>query len=265
MLLYDLSGLSFFQTADFICEELVNAVGSYIKSKLANLTMWDLNLDTEFHLILQFLPENCSLLGLKIYSYLNALHLAQTMSPTEVKISEIALIVELVVRAHDCFTADCNMEGIMMVLKKCQTLISLLLTLKCWKLIVRLLIGMGRYTEMSYVFQILRENDQFEFLLSKGSKKDNGLKLALLDYLKKYCPDNKELYRIVALHFILFSEVAQLWEKEAQNIVRNLIAISKLEMQNKEIDVDTQPFVLFTNTDGTNVCLKKVSVKYKKF
>lgn len=160
-----------FQTADFICEELVNAVSFYITSKLANLIMWDLNLDTEFHLILQFLHENCSLLGIKIYSYLNALHLSQTASSTDIKISEIALIVELLVRAHDCFTADCNMEGIMMVLKKCQTLISLLLCSKSWKLIVRLLIGVGRYTEMSYVFQILRENDQFEFLLSKGLKK----------------------------------------------------------------------------------------------
>lgn len=36
---------------------------------------------------------------------------------------------------------------------------------------VRLVTGVGRFTEMNYVFQILKENDQFEFLLGKGLNK----------------------------------------------------------------------------------------------
>lgn len=36
---------------------------------------------------------------------------------------------------------------------------------------VRLLTGIGRYTEMNYVLQILKANDQFEYLLGKGSDK----------------------------------------------------------------------------------------------
>lgn len=220
--------------------------------------MWDINLDTEFLLILQLLHENCSLLGMKLYTYSNALHMSQSLRTREFRISEIALIVELLIRAHDCFTADCNMEGITLILKKCQTIIALLLQLKSWKWIVRLLTGIGRYTEMEYVFKILKENDQFEFLLRKGSQRDNGLKSALLEYLKKFCPDNKELYRMVALHFTLFSEVANLWELEADGIVKNLIIISKLEMENNSMNPAQESFVLFTATDGTKICLHKV-------
>ncbi|KAJ8979349.1 hypothetical protein NQ317_016078 [Molorchus minor] len=224
--------------------------------------MWNIKMDQEFHLILQLIPEGSSLLGHKIYSYASAVHKMQLLANLEFKISELALVVELLITAHNCFTADCNMEGISSILKKCQNVVSHLLTLRSWKLIVRLLTGVRRYTEMTYVFQILRTNDQFEFLLRKGSRKDNALKLALLDYLKKYCPDNHELFKIVALHFTLFSEVALLWEREAQSVIRNLIAISKLEMQNNMIIPENHGYVLFTNTDGTRLCLNKAVENY---
>jgi hypothetical protein len=38
---------------------------------------------------------------------------------------------------------------------------------------VRLLTGVGRYTEMNYIFQMLKDNEQFEFLLGKGLDKVN--------------------------------------------------------------------------------------------
>nr|XP_023027706.1 spatacsin [Leptinotarsa decemlineata] len=250
------------QMADFICEEIINAVTKFVQSKSEPYTMWDLKLDQEFPMVLQLLQENCSVLGYKIYAYASAIHKSQVLADLDFRISELALVIELLVISHDCFTADCNMEGISIILKKCQAVISHLLTLRSWKLIVRLFTGVGRYTEMNYVFQILRENDQFEFLLRKGSRKDNGLKAALLEYLKKYCPDNKELYKIVGLHFTLFSEVALLWEREAQSVIRNLIDISRFEMQNNRINPDAEPFILFSNTDGTRICLNKALENY---
>ncbi|KAJ8924490.1 hypothetical protein NQ315_007287 [Exocentrus adspersus] len=250
------------EITDFICEEVVNAVSKYVRSKSDDFLMWNLRMDQEFHLVLQLLQDNCSLLGNKIYSYANATYKVQQSADLDFKISELALVIELLIIAHDCFTADCNMEGISLILKTCQSIVSHLLVLHSWKLIVRLLTGVGRYTEMSYVFHILKENDHFEFLLRKGSRKDNALKAALLDYLKKYCPDNKDLYKIVALHFALFSEVALLWEREALAVIKNLIAISKLEMQNNRLNADTQPYVLFTNTDGTRLCLNKAIENY---
>ncbi|KAB0803687.1 hypothetical protein PPYR_00657 [Photinus pyralis] len=247
------------KVADFISEQLIDAITEHIKLNSDTVILWNLTLDTDFSVILQLLIENCSALGLKLYSYASALHRSE-LKPLDYL--ELNVIIELLIRAHDCFTADCNMEGISIILRKCQTIILLSLQLKNWKCIVRLLTGVARYTEMNYVFHILRENDQFEFLLRKGNNKDNSLKVALLRYLKKYCPEDRELYRMVALHFTLFSEIAQLWQEEARSITRNLIAISKLEMQNNGINIEAVPFVLLTNTDGTKICLNKAMVNY---
>ncbi|KAF5270792.1 hypothetical protein FQR65_LT05411 [Abscondita terminalis] len=249
------------KVADFLCEQLIEAIKMQIKLRSDSVMLWNLNLDTDFNVILQLLVENSSILGLKLYLHASSLHNHQDLSE-EFPLTKISLIVELLIRSHDCFTADCNMEGISIVLRKCQSIISSLLAIKYWRLIVRLLTGVARYTEMNYVFHLLRENDQFEFLLCKGCRRDNALKVALLKYLKRYCPEDRELYRMVALHFTLFSEIAQLWEEEARSIIRNLIAISKLEMQNNELNIETEPFVLLTNTDGTKICINKAMINY---
>ncbi|XP_018320150.1 spatacsin [Agrilus planipennis] len=251
------------KVADFVCEEVITAIDTFTKAKIEGTVLWDLDLDRDFPLILQFLPENTSsTLGAKLYSYASALYKAQNIDGGEFKISEFQMIIELLIRSHDCFTADCNMEGISVILRKSKKIISMLLEIKSWKLIVRLLTGVGRYTEMSYIFQILKENDHFEFLLRKGNRKDNGLKIALLEYLKKYCPENRELYRMVALHFTLYSEIAQIWEEEAQSLIKNLIAISRLEMQNNGLNPDNEMFVLLSNSDGTKITLNKAMQNY---
>ncbi|KAL3286719.1 hypothetical protein HHI36_001214 [Cryptolaemus montrouzieri] len=250
------------QISDLICEEIINHLNCHIKTKTDHPLMWDLNLNTDFNYILRLLHDDCSILGYKIFSYARALFKAYITSNTDMKISELAFIIEIIIRAHDCFSADCNMEGISAILNKCQTIVMHLVTFRSWKLIVRLLTSIARYSEMNYVFQILKENDQFEFLLMKGSRQDSALKIALLEYLRKYCPDNRDLYKMVALHFALFSEVALLWERDAKSVMKNLIGISKLEMQNNKINPDTEPYVIFTNTDGTRLCLSKAMENY---
>lgn len=75
---------------------------------------------------------------------------------------------------------------------------------------VRLLIGVGRYSEMSYIIDALREHDQFEQLLGRGSDprgRETGLDRALLHYLRSKYPEDTETMRLVALHFLLYSEV----------------------------------------------------------
>nr|CAI5834397.1 unnamed protein product [Callosobruchus analis] len=129
------------QISDFICEEIINSANTYIKSKTEQYLMWDVKMDQDFHLVLQLLQDNCSLLGYKIYTYASTMHKVQVLANLDFKISEIALVIELLIMAHNCFTADCNMEGITIILKKCQKVIAHLLTLRSWKLIVRLLTG----------------------------------------------------------------------------------------------------------------------------
>lgn len=62
---------------------------------------------------------------------------------------------------------------------------------------MRLLTGIGRYSEMTYIFDILREHQEFEVLLSKGIEKNPQLRIALLDSLK----GDKDMYPLVALNF----------------------------------------------------------------
>lgn len=77
-----------------------------------------------------------------------------------------------------------------------RSLISQLLTFQQWGLITRLLTGIQRYFEMGYVFTLLKENDQFEFLLRKGMDRLPLLRQALLDFLRPNCATNRELFRL---------------------------------------------------------------------
>lgn len=63
---------------------------------------------------------------------------------------------------------------------------------------------------MSYVIDALREHDQFEPLLGRGSDPrgcKKGLDRALVHYLRSKYPEDTETLRLVALHFLLYSEV----------------------------------------------------------
>ncbi|KOC59819.1 Spatacsin [Habropoda laboriosa] len=94
-----------------------------------------------------------------------------------------------------------------------------------WQLLntVRLVTGVGRFTEMNYIFHILKENYHFELLLGKGLNKVTGLKTALLEFLKRHCPEDKDLFTLVALHFQLYHEIALMWENEAKTVIETLI------------------------------------------
>ncbi|CAL4192597.1 unnamed protein product, partial [Meganyctiphanes norvegica] len=137
-----------------------------------------------------------------------------------------SMSVELVIRANDCYTASANMEGISTVLKTALSLTNSLLQHSQFPLMVRLLTGVGRYNEMSYIIDALREHDQFEHLLSRGldSKgRHKGLDRALVHYLRSKYPNDTETLRLVALHFLLYSEVASMWAADAEAAVNNVI------------------------------------------
>lgn len=77
--------------------------------------------------------------------------------------------------------------------------------------------------EMGYVFALLKEHDQFEYLLRKGMDRLPLLRLALLDFLRPNCVENRELFRLVALHFHMHAEVAAMWQEEADAILKPMI------------------------------------------
>ncbi|XP_017759699.1 PREDICTED: spatacsin [Eufriesea mexicana] len=216
--------------ATFLAENITLNITRVVEDEYENnVYLWGYCLNTNFRIIME-LCNDVSLLGWKLLKTANKLlgHGDKTDA------LNLKTIVELLIRAHDCFTTSCNMKGIASVLYKCQNFADILQNLKYWTLLVRLVTGVGRFTEMNYIFHILKENDQFEFLLGKGLNKVNGLKTALLEFLKRHCPENKELFTLVALHFQLYHELALMWENEAKNIIKAIIldAIKAHKLQN---------------------------------
>ncbi|XP_014476874.1 PREDICTED: spatacsin [Dinoponera quadriceps] len=224
------------------------------------ISMWGYPINTHFHLIME-LCSDTSLLGLKLLQAAQSLLGRYVSSHDEKKnVSTLKTIVELLIRSHDCFTASCNMEGIASVLRKCQNLANTLQILKHWALLVRLVTGVGRFTEMNYIFQILKENDHFEFLLGKGLDKIPGLKMALLEFLKRQSPEDKELFTLVALHFRLYYEIALMWENEAKEIITKLISDASKECGRSMTDVPAE--VKLTRNDNVQKQLQLVVTNF---
>ncbi|XP_070541627.1 spatacsin-like [Ptychodera flava] len=142
-------------------------------------------------------------------------------SNTEESNQAFAVEIELLVRGHQCHTLCYNMEGIASVLRTCRTRSMVLAAAEEYSLLVRLLTGVGRYSEMTYIFDILMKVQQFELLFRKGIK-DDKLKVALLDYLKRCCPEDKDTFTMVALKFSMHREIAELLEVEAKKFLQHI-------------------------------------------
>ncbi|XP_012135133.2 spatacsin isoform X4 [Megachile rotundata] len=244
--------------AKFLAENITMKISCGVEGGYEdNIYLWGYSLNTNFRIIME-LCSDVSLLGWQLLKTANKLlgHFHNEIRNE----STLKTTVELLIRVHDCFTTSCNMEGIASVLRKCQNLANVLQNLKFWTLLVRLVTGVGRYTEMSYVFQILKENDQFEFLLGKGLDKGTGLKTALLEFLKRHCPENKDLFTLVALHFQLYHEIALMWENEAKDVVKSLIADATKE--HGKLQGSVQHEIKFTKTETVQKQLQLAVTNY---
>ncbi|XP_013406016.1 spatacsin isoform X2 [Lingula anatina] len=152
-------------------------------------------------------------------------------SDTDLSSKELALEVELLVRAHHCFTKACKMEGIANILRSARVLSERLAKAEEFTLMLRLLTGVGRFSEMTYVFDILWQHHQFELLFRKGMEKAVGfaikedkLRLAILEYLKRYHPTDNDTYTMVSLHFTMYREIAQMLEERARKQLKQWIS-----------------------------------------
>ena len=140
--------------------------------------------------------------------------------------NEWPVAVELLIFSHSSFTLACDVENIGQILSQTRCFIDKLLLDQQWILITRLTTGIQRYTEMSYVFELLKEHDQFEYLLRKGMDRLPLLRQALLDFLRPNCLENRELFRLVALHFHMHAEVAGMWQEEANGLLKPVIDLA---------------------------------------
>uniref|UniRef100_A0A665VW24 Spatacsin C-terminal domain-containing protein n=1 Tax=Echeneis naucrates TaxID=173247 RepID=A0A665VW24_ECHNA len=133
-----------------------------------------------------------------------------------VPLRDLNCIVELLIVAHDCFSLTCNMEGIVRVLQAARHLSHAYLAPgEHYGLLVRLLTGIGRYNEMTYVFDLLHQNHRFEMLLRKKTDTDRR-QTALLDYIKRCLPADSEKHNMVALCFSMRREIGENHEMAAK-------------------------------------------------
>ncbi|XP_062548854.1 spatacsin isoform X2 [Armigeres subalbatus] len=226
-----------------------------VNTKPIEELLWGYNIDQDFHLFLELAP-NTTMLGNCLLKYCDAIKQYKRMEKSPERKSESddsdsgradpevleklrsifkgqilslkkqnTIIVALLVKAHDCFVHECSVEGIVEVLQRCKALNSILTAAKSWNLIVKLLVGIGRYREMYYCFETLIKNDQFESLLGQFDEKHtNGLKTAIISYLNERCPEQKEFFRLAALHFLMYKEIAELWETEAKSTIAKVLS-----------------------------------------
>ncbi|XP_046739690.1 spatacsin isoform X2 [Diprion similis] len=221
------------QLAEFLSGKIESTIVRHIEGGHVDqqMTMWGYPLDGNFQIITELCSEP-SLLGSKLLH--TTTRLLGRFYGENRDANTLKVIVELLIKSHDCFTAACNMEGIASILRKSQQLANSLQNLKQWGLLVRLLTGVGRFTEMNYILQIIKENEQFEFLLTgRGLEKIPGLKTALLDFLKRNCPENEDLFKLVAHHFCLYSEIALIWEQEAKEAIKKVLINARVECRNQ--------------------------------
>ncbi|XP_026166506.1 spatacsin [Mastacembelus armatus] len=156
------------------------------------------------------LCEDPNLVGVKLLENLST-----------VPLRDLSCIVELLIVAHDCFSLTCNMEGIVRVLQAARHLShTYLAPREQYSLLVRLLTGIGRYNEMTYVFDLLHQNHRFEMLLRKkvdtDGRQSSSLKTALLDYIKRCLPADSEKHNMVALCFTMRREIGENHEMAAR-------------------------------------------------
>ncbi|NXJ00144.1 SPTCS protein, partial [Psophia crepitans] len=129
---------------------------------------------------------------------------------------ELSCITELLILAHNCFSLTCHMEGITRVLQAARLLTDEhLAPSEEYGLVVRLLTGIGRYNEMTYIFELLHEKHYFEVLMRKKLDPSGTLKTALLDYIKRCRPGDSEKHNMIALCFSMCREIGENHEAAA--------------------------------------------------
>lgn len=143
---------------------------------------------------------------------------------TQVSIEDMILTSLIYIKCHECFTLAYDMQSVILVLKKVKAFIlGILAPNNQMNLITKLLTSIGRYSEMTYIFDLFRDRNQFEMLLGKSIDKTQELKVALFHYAKK----NPEFYQLVTLSFSMFRAIAESLEDSADRKLKKLTGVAE--------------------------------------
>lgn len=159
-----------------------------------------------------------------------------TSSLESISSRDMILASLLYIKSHECFTLSHDIQSVVMVLRRIKFIILNILAPKNQvELITKLLTSIGRYSEMTYVFDLFRDRNQFEVLLSKGVEKTPELRIALFNYVKK----NPEYYALVTLNFSMFREIAESLEASAINRLGKISSNKQKKKKKKKNSTST--------------------------
>ncbi|KAI1235288.1 hypothetical protein IHE44_0002931, partial [Lamprotornis superbus] len=167
--------------------------------------VWNPAVESQALLQLAKLCQDHTLVGMKLLDKISS-----------VPRGELACITELLILAHNCFSLTCHMEGITRVLQAARLLTEEhLAPREEYGLLVRLLTGIGRYNDMTYIFELLHQKHYFEVLMRKNLDPSGTLKAALLDYTKRCRPGDSEKHNMIALCFSMCRDIGHNHEAAA--------------------------------------------------
>ncbi|GAV08216.1 hypothetical protein RvY_17942 [Ramazzottius varieornatus] len=84
-------------------------------------------------------------------------------------------------------------------------------------LLIRLLQGVGRYSDMTFIFHQIKQACQMELLFSRHVEKEVKLKTAILSYLQRYQPDDQEAFEMLAAAYSMHRDIAEMYWGTAQD------------------------------------------------
>ncbi len=213
---------------DFMIDQVMLTLNAHVESIKNNTNLkqplpFDPTNAEDFSSLIKIFKTNSNLFGIKL------LEKARKLLTNDPKTTDNYMILtELLIRSHLCFLQSCSMEGISNVLEASKQCASKLEKAREFNIMIRLLIGIDHFSEMTYIMDFLWNNQQFEMLFSKGIGKNDKLRLALLDYLKRNHPNDNETYTMFTLNFTMHREIAVMLEEAAYEQLKLL--------ENKQIE-----------------------------
>ncbi|KAK2524422.1 Spg11 [Columba guinea] len=225
--------------AELVAEEILRELLASSEGK-GQKQVWSPAAESQAFLQLAKLGQDHTLVGMKLLGKVPS-----------VPRGELACITELLILAHNCFSLTCHMEGITRVLQAVRLLTDEhLAPNEEYGLMVRLLTGIGRYNEMTYIFELLHEKHYFEVLMRKKLDPSGTLKTALLDYIKRCRPGDSEKHNMIALCFSMCREIGENHEAAArtqlkliesqpwEDSLRDVASLKKLLMKALTLFID---------------------------
>lgn len=114
------------------------------------------------------------------------------------------------------------MEGICLVLEHARHISYLLDERNLYSLLIRLLIGLEQYSEMIYAFDLLFKSKQFDNLLITISQiNDERMNTALIDYIKRYHPNDKLAFTSISMNLNMHHELAMMHQDAGKNLLES--------------------------------------------